>query len=676
MKTLSCRFAGRERLASRSMSTRSSTHAGGFTLIEVVIALAIFVVGALAIVRIFPPALGVIQNAGDRTTASNLSRDNLASLTSEPGLTPDAVYDEQYNSVGVYNDYPGAIVGSISKNSSLPRSRNEEDITGADGVQDTTGTALGHFRRIVGERHTVLKDAANNKYILTRYPYVRDVNPDTTGTDNNKANAYPNRKPIEIYVEDRVNGVRVDRQGYLDFREARLASDNSSFFDTDPATPLPGGDPRRPPSSMRGVNGVTYYVSYRYRKNVNGPLRMQGVTDEPLFFRENSIAFPPVGTTPISPVNTEQVFQGRAAQNNSVIAGNVDVRFTRRVAIGAAPTLPPANATLPLMDEDASYRGFFHLLTADAGVVAGQTVMVNYSVRDWRWMVDDAAPAQTPVDEKFAGTFGVDDKTRTLPIRYLNDENTIPREQAPTALPNYVYSLLTYNPAGVGTAPPNAEITRFENTGEWNGNSTAPARLRHVNPKLSQVTYNLNGNLVAPRVRTVYWTLDGWAVQPTVAARDYVPHDNGRSAADPLASARSTVEQEPWREYFWPSSPTSSGSPNVYFHWGDAGKTVEITYQYVGDADDPVKIKTATGTFTINDRDEPFPSAYPTDSGFAPNGRVVAVTLSDPAGEPFVDASAKQVVGILAVRGLSVRARTAWMDNGRYTQAVAAGYRP
>lgn len=652
------------------MNPRMSTHAAGFTLVEVVVALAIFVIGALAIVRIFPPSLSVIQNAGDRTTAANLSRDVLARFSSEPGLAPDAVYDDKENQPGVYNDFAGAVVGTISRNDSLPGSRKEEDVTGVQGTRDITGTALGHFRRIVGERHTVLADQSGNKYILLRHPYV----PDPSGITPNQ---YPNPKSVEIYIEDRVNGVRVDGQGYLDFREARLASDNSAFFDVEiPATlPPAGGDTRRPPAGMRSPlppppppvplpppiirpvpGGVTYYVSYRYKKNVDGRLRMQGVTDEPLYYRADNDPSLPVP-------NAEQVFEGRTtAGSNPVIAGAVDVRFTRRITL-------PSTSTFPIGDEAASFRGIFGLNTSDASVAAGKTVMVNYTVRDWRWLVDDAAPAQTPVDDSLAATA----KMRTLPIRFLNDENTLGSGQAdPPANPNYIYSLLTSNPAG---ALPNADVTNFEDAGAWNGAPTpSNARLLQVTPKLSQVTYNLGTNLIAPRVRTVYWTLDGWAVQTTVAARDYLPYEATRYL-DPLHPKE--VETEPWREYYWLSPTTGIAGPNVYFHWGDAGKTVAITYQYVDPAVD-TNPKTATGNFTINEREEPVPSAVAGPSGFAPSGSVVSVTLSDPSGEPFYDPpiGGKQVVGILSVQGLSVRARTAWMDNGRYTQSTAAGYRP
>ena len=65
---------------------------GGFTLVEVVVALAIFVVGALAIIQIFPPALNVVRGSERRTVAANMSRSRVAALEERHQIAPDAIY--------------------------------------------------------------------------------------------------------------------------------------------------------------------------------------------------------------------------------------------------------------------------------------------------------------------------------------------------------------------------------------------------------------------------------------------------------------------------------------------------------------------------------------------------------------------------------------------------------
>lgn len=642
MKTRFSPSTGCNSPATRASRTRSShRRAAGFTLIEVVVALAIFVIGALAIVRIFPPALGVIQNAGDRTTAANLSRGVLTLGRTDPLVVPDAVSD--VTDAGDWNDFQGTMIGTVNQGNSLPRNRDEAAVA---------SSALGHFRRIIGERQTVLSDG-NNKFILTRHPYV------------NTATNF-----VKVFVEDRVTGVKVDSNGYLDFRDARRVSDNSPFFDVDPATPLPGGDPRRPPSNMRGENAVTYYVSYRWKQNdAGGVPRMQGVVGEPLYFRKNDISFAPVptGGAP-TPATAEQVFQGRATSGNpsgyDIIAGNVDVRFTRRLTIQPAAPLVP----------NADYRGFYDL-NGTTEVNAGQKVMVNYTVKDWRWMVDETAPSQSPVADTSTGFTAppATSRTRTLPIRYFNNEGTIPSTVSePVGDPNFVYTLLTDTPdVGVtrfGEQPVGGTLTPW--AGAWNSSSTAaPAsntRLLNVNAKQSQLSFGLENPsgsqrpMTAPRARSVYWALDGWALQTTVAARSYIPF-----------SANRVNEREVWREYFW-SGPGAGSAHSLYFHWGDAGKTVSITFQYL----ELGVVKTTPGTFTIDDTPLERASTV-APLGFAPGdgttNKVVALELAKPDGTILADSD---VVSILSVEGLSVRARTAWLDNGRYTQASVAGYRP
>src|SRR4051812_21890708 len=100
---------------------RDETRRGGFTLIEVVIALAIFVFGALAIIRIFPPALGVIQNSGDRMVATNLNRTRLALYEKQSYRVPDAIVDEGTD--GTLPNWRDAMPGSVAgtrRNETLP----------------------------------------------------------------------------------------------------------------------------------------------------------------------------------------------------------------------------------------------------------------------------------------------------------------------------------------------------------------------------------------------------------------------------------------------------------------------------------------------------------------------------------------------------------------------------
>ncbi|MEO6909173.1 MAG: prepilin-type N-terminal cleavage/methylation domain-containing protein, partial [Abditibacteriaceae bacterium] len=150
----------------------------GFTLIEVVIALFIFVVGALAVIRIFPPAYNVVQNSSYRNIATRLSDSILAQMKGD-GSTPDAVFDININSPGgwasnvVEASWPNpdpdvAVVGTSNTNGSLP-----------DGASPNayTASALNHFKYIRGESHYIQNSAGNDSasnapYLLTNFPYT------------------------------------------------------------------------------------------------------------------------------------------------------------------------------------------------------------------------------------------------------------------------------------------------------------------------------------------------------------------------------------------------------------------------------------------------------------------------------------------------------------------------
>ncbi|RYG75047.1 prepilin-type N-terminal cleavage/methylation domain-containing protein, partial [bacterium] len=123
---------------------RDAASRSAFTLVEVVIALAIFVFGALAIIRIFPPALGVIQNSGDRLVGNNLNRSLLARYQKNPDLVPDGIYDGDRSPTFWRSGQSGSVAGS-RRNNSIP----------VQNIQDYDNSALGHFRKLVGEKHVV-----------------------------------------------------------------------------------------------------------------------------------------------------------------------------------------------------------------------------------------------------------------------------------------------------------------------------------------------------------------------------------------------------------------------------------------------------------------------------------------------------------------------------------------
>ncbi len=311
----------------------------GFTLIEVAIALAIFVFGALAIVQIFPPALGVIRNNEGRIAAMQLGETMLARTAGKPNSVPDAIYDG--DAAGVWQDTPLAMVGTPNRNGSLPSSPLPASFT---------ASALGRFKYIEGERHTVrVNGAGTAKWILLNHPA-------------------PAGSTIWVDQEEEIQGVQIDEDGKLNFTYA-IDSSGNPFVST--TTNRPGQQPDNKSSSVTDpINfNVVYYVSYKW---VDGG-SIHGVIDEPIKLYDRIWT----GTDGI-------VAQGIINTGDRIIPGSVKVRYRQRLG------------STVLADPGAS-SGYYNVtdgqvLDASSNPVnltAGKTYRFSYNVSDWRWLVDD-----------------------------------------------------------------------------------------------------------------------------------------------------------------------------------------------------------------------------------------------------------------------------------------------
>jgi hypothetical protein len=266
----------------------------------------------------------------------------------------------------------------------------------------------------------------------------------------------------------------------------------------------------------------------------------------------------------------------------------------------------------------------------------------------------------------------------TTPIRFY-DAETLLNLTDPADLQNPqtpLYSLLTFtNDAG------STRRTRFV-PGKWDNGQTPEGLLTSVNHKTGELNYETDipdipilttpapdpptSSFDAPRARTVYWTLDGWAQQIAVAARSYLPY-----ISEPHA-------REEWREYYWQGNQAAK-AVNVarnargvlYFPPSESGKSVLVTFEYV---DDDGNYQRQSSVVTISDKFDGFET--PTSPGDLRNawGDKGAQARRGELREP--DGDFYDVRAILSVQGLSVQSRTAWIENNaRYTQAEAVGYR-
>jgi hypothetical protein len=132
-----------------------------------------------------------------------------------------------------------------------------------------------------------------------------------------------------------------------------------------------------------------------------------------------------------------------------------------------------------------------------------------------------------------------------------------------------------------------------------------------------------------------------------------MPYDPNRGTTD--------FPREPWREYHWSSSDPSV----IYFHPSEAGKSVALTFLNSSG----VKVSSICSI-----EDDLIAQPGSVANGFIGPGntttpKVARLFITDAVGN---EVSANS---ILAIQGLSVRARTAWLNNDRYNQVIVPGYR-
>jgi len=277
-----------------------SRRRSGFTLIEVAIALAIFVFGALAIVQIFPPALGVIRNNESRITATQMGENMLAQFKNKTTPAPEAVFEAGFNSgtsKWEWQDAALSVIGTSNKNGSLPRTAAEFN-----------SSALGHFRYIYGEPHRI----GGGQTITLNYPQDTSI----AGSGN-----------LDFFLDEVIEGVQLNKDGYLDFANAHRASDPSTPFNEASVSDPGDATTRRPPDIWRRNENVVYYVSYRWR-DVASPTVIQGVLGEPISIANDASGYDTSKSARVMPCVINS--------GSKAIPGGVEVTMRRTFA--AAPS--------------------------------------------------------------------------------------------------------------------------------------------------------------------------------------------------------------------------------------------------------------------------------------------------------------------------------------------------
>ncbi len=180
-------------------SLRSSNRRSAFSLLEVAIALVIFVIGAIALLRIFPSGLNVLENSSNRRIAAQMSQNVQTSYNSGDlsSTAPDAIYDADYP-----DSYPSSVLGLRRQSGTVPISR------------DDFNSAKDAMKFISGE-----KQGVSNNTVYTNY--IADGQ-------------------VGVSREGVVSGVRIDPlSGKLDFRNARYQTAQRPEVDSRPSQDRP-----------------------------------------------------------------------------------------------------------------------------------------------------------------------------------------------------------------------------------------------------------------------------------------------------------------------------------------------------------------------------------------------------------------------------------------------------
>ena len=640
------------------ISTQPRSARRGFSLIEVAIALVIFVIGALAIIRIFPGALKVIGNNGNQQVATNLNRDVTARLKTDdsvPGQTFNIAINNDgslhwttegntnhtadyiaaatppiANNIGNRGDIPASVIGVPRFNASLPTT---EDIN-----TQANNSALSRFRGIIGEQAKVLtinQGGTNVQYATTQFPIS------IQGVGAALAPLAPT-----ISQEYIVQNARINKQKQVVFTDATTDVAGQQVSLSDAVNNTTKND--LPAGSM-------IYISYRYLKDANndGRAEVWGVKEEAIpvttALRLRTDNDPsPVTVIVNPPTTTKGTYEDYDTTDQTTMAttGTVtevmDVRVKRIVGAGL---FNGAN------NEEKITKARCGLVELPSAVTTN-TVSVDY-VADWSWLMQKGTPLLTPEENPTTALTG------TRLYRQIALGAPFIEDQAPVG----IYSLLL-EPSATPQIYTLA-ASRFGTQNSAPDPTTGALAAPNANDlKTGKVTFSVANS--ESRARVAYRTRDSWVQQLSVAASAYKPFVAGNA--------------EPWRDYIL-------GLDNyLYFHAGEAGKTISVSYSYNDVEDAPAA---ATPLADKNIVSKPFviesqlidAASVTLPAGFVstdPNTKVARVQLLTAQGKTFPDiknGATINLASIQSVRGTSVTVRTAYLNGDKYAQTLLTSNR-
>ena len=325
----------------------------GLSLIEVLIAMAIFVIGILAVLRIFPKSLGIITTNRDRAEAVRLAQARLEELRADEERLPDAILP-----AGLPTQTNPALgdFGFLRLGAGVDANRPYDftAIAGANGWTDVNDPQalyryLAASRLVVGERALVPRGTANG------------VEP-----------TYTLMGPIDTAAGNLVEVFREFKD--VDATDLRVTNTATGYQDRPVFAFMDGGIDSftHQPAADRllfELDARPRQLIVRYAYNDQGrPVWVQA----------------PAGTTLLAATagTPQSLYQEIVLTNANVIPGSVSVR--QPLAHGGGSRFS--------FDDSAAGLGYVRVNTA----LAGEQVSLEYVARDWRLLHEEPMVVLAP----------------------------------------------------------------------------------------------------------------------------------------------------------------------------------------------------------------------------------------------------------------------------------------
>jgi hypothetical protein len=498
---------------------RKGRRLAGLSLIEVLMAMAIFVIGILAVLRIFPKGLGLIGTNRDKASAQRLADSTLAQLRAAESQLPDEIVQAGLPTV---TDPAAAGFGfvQVANGLDLTRPYDFEAIAGwSDGTDPSLYRAVGANRLVLGERIVVPRGPSVSALVAPTYTLFGPVDKYPAGS------ASPGNYAIEIFREYRSV---TPAQLKINTVNGALAAEPVFCLQPGGNDPFSGAPLNDNLLFELDASARVVIVRYAYY-DVNGKVVQSQLAAG-------------LSTLAATGANPSGTFVSVPLPSPYVIPGSVHVRQPLAHGGGGSYSFDDSSANLGLVRINPA--------------LAGETLSMEYVVQDWRLLhqtVQLTLSAAGQIQNSANGPV-------TNGILQINDTGLDATDIDP------------------GTGQPYAPMLVLLSTGQ--PIAVDPAQWNQNLANAGQIPLIMNTGLTvdagAYEVMVWYHKQGNWAVAPAIAPSEYLLDLDATTLQAQVTGGvvppNTVVETE----------VTSVGGKSycdLYFRPSEAGRAVMVTYE-------------------------------------------------------------------------------------------------